>query len=293
MTREMTSSKVVPLTRTLVDRFHKMKAAPHERAIENRRIKILEKKLKDGLLHTFFWVSASMNGTEYRVNAQHSSRMLSAITELPPGLKVLLEEWKVTNRGDLEILFGEYDNIFSTRTGVDLLKAHMGRHKDLSQISHTIIKHLITSIIVGERFSARVGDKGACYTPEDRAWMVHRKRHYLVWAYQFHGYEHLRRTSCLAMVHATYCANSEMAKIFWLNVATMNHPDISHPSRVLAKYLLKKVGKLTNKLRERDIYNKCQVAWDAFMDGRPTKLQYQKNKPLPEIKTQRKRVPTR
>jgi len=90
------TSKTEPLTLELAQRFTSMTLSPTERQLDPARAKMLRDKVEAGQFITCTWATARLGDKEYRVNGQHSSKVLTELNgDFPKGLTAHLDTYKV------------------------------------------------------------------------------------------------------------------------------------------------------------------------------------------------------
>lgn len=274
--------KTIPLTRELAEDVATMRGTPGERALDKGRLAYLKNRYDDGAFHTPEWAVASLNGVRYRVNGQHSSNMLVALNgEFPKGMSVSFKEFSCDSVQDLADLFSQFDAARSARNFGDIIGAHASIHPELHSIKKTYIQKAVSGIVFAMGLSKKV-------TTDERAALVHSHQPFLIWSAEFVRSRHLDRSPVGAAMFKTWSKSPTGATEFWTLVRDETHPDVNHPTRVLASFLRDAVVR-DSQVRGRKWTpqahgTKCIHAWNAYRTGTRTLLKCYDTEGWPEVK---------
>lgn len=278
---KQTSSKIVPLTRELAEEFATMRSTPGERRLTPKRKNYLLQKFNDGAFHSPVWASATVNGIRYRANGQHSSTMLAELNgNFPVGLPVHVMEFECDGMPDLADLFGQFDAKDSARSVNDIITSHGRIHPELDKISSSDIGRAVASLAYLMGVTRKIG-------AEERAQLVHAHVQFIVWAHPYLGVRKLSRAPVIAAIHKTWFKNEPAAADFWTRVKEEDHPEVDHPSRVLATFLRDSIvsdrqSKAAMRFSPDSFYIKCIHAWNAYRGGHRTALRVHDGSSFPE-----------
>lgn len=279
------STKIVPCTPRLIKEFATMPGCRMERQLKPARLRFLEARIKDRLFHPPKWAKSLWGGKWYRVNGQHSSRaLLESDGLLPSALNAVIDEYACDTEMDLCNLFSQFDSAASVRNTADVIGAHASLHEQLAAVPRAIINRCISGIV----FTEFEGAIGKC-SPEERAGYVHDNVAFIMWAAEYVRGRNLSRAPIAAAMYLTYCRLDESATTFWQMVRDRNHPEVSHATRVLEKWLGESLNKRGTSGRQavqwtpRAVFVKCIHAWNAFRNRRTTDLKYHPGSPIPRV----------
>lgn len=274
------SSKVLPLTHELADTFAAMPALPGERPLKPARMEFLRQRLAEGTFYPPRWARTMIlsTGQIARVNGQHSSTLLRDLPEIPPGTRVILDEFECENEKDAANLFMQFDAPESVRGLADIERAHSRTHPDLSEVSDRAIGRVMKGVVLGLKLST--GVKKISLHQKGR--LVHNAVPFIQWASRLLGVPVLDRAPSLAAMQMTFDADAEKSKSFWQAVADESDPDNNHPTRLVKRMLqdllAAPVGtraRAKHKLDDRAVVARCLYGWNAYIDGKKiTSLRY-------------------
>jgi len=273
---QLVKSEVLPLTLEFAQEFKTMKGSPTERELKEQRVNVLREKALSGQLVNFYWVTAKLQDTKYRMNGQHSSTMLCDLeNNFPKGLKVHYDEYCVDNREGLALLFRQFDSRTSSRSQADVSGAYQGLYDDLLIVPRDVAKLGIEGVIWWNRHVEGIPTpKG-----DDVYSMFGDERHhdYLRWLGDILSIKtpELKKQPIAAAMYATFNTRKSNAQEFWSNVARggVDYTE-GHPSTILDNWLkAAKEGetkKLVNILPGQ-LYQGCIYAWNAFRGDKTIK----------------------
>lgn len=278
------STKIVPLTRELVDNTLHAPRCKGERKLQRKRLGFLGKRLTEGLFYPPRWSFASFNGTRYRMNGQHSSKILSEASEelFPHDMVAIIDEFQVDNDQDLADLFAQFDAKASSRTRGEVVNAHGRIHTEYEGLSQTQLTACATGIVYG----LLNGEEVRTIPDEDRGRYLHEYVDFVIWVNEFIKVRKLLRGPVIGAMFRTYASDKYAALTFWRWVRDENHPQVTHSTRVLAEFLKMYPDKKHKKAfawNSRAFYVKCLHAWNAYRAGTITVLKYHCNAPIPKV----------
>lgn len=276
------STEVVPLTKALASRVAATPNYQGERALQRRRLGYLAQRLRDGLFYPPRWSLVRVGGTEYRVNGQHSSAMLTENIDLfPDGMSVVIDRFEADSMRDVADLFSQFDNKASVRSRMEIVNAHARVHVELDAMSSTTL----SACVSGMSYALCDGKGLRSYADDQRAALTHEHMEFVQWVHEFAKARVLSRATVIAAIFRTYEVNREHARMFWTWVRDETHPDSQHSTRTLAKFLSLNTNKVgMAKWEPRAFYVKCLHAWNAYRMGATTALKYRHDKPVPSVR---------
>jgi hypothetical protein len=282
MYREL-EPKTIPLTRELAEDVATMRGTPGERVLDKGRLAYLRGRFEEGAFHTPEWAVATLNGIRYRVNGQHSSNMLVSLNgTFPAGMRVSWKEFHCDSVEDLADLFSQFDAAKSARSLSDIVGAHASIHPEFSNIKKTYIQKAVSGIAYAMGLSKKLA------TNDDRAKLVHSHQAFIVWGSGFVRAKHLDRSPVVAAMYKTWSKSPSHATEFWTLVRDENHPDVDHPTRVLATFLRDNIVRESqtrvNRWSPQAFAAKSIHAWNAFRTNTRTALKCYDTEGWPEVK---------
>lgn len=273
---QLVKSEVRDLTPRLTQEFCEMEASPTERELNPQRVKHLREKADAGLLVTFHWSVANFNGKRLRMNGQHSSTMLAGLDgNFPKGLKVHVDEYEVTDSGDLATLFRQFDDKKSSRSTNDVAGAYQGLHQELRDIPRTSAKLAVDGISWYQRAvegdASRGGDDAYTRFGDQRVWP------FIKWIGEIFSIKtpELKRPAVVGAMYATFISNEKISRTFWDKVARGGdeYNDMA-PETVLDNWLkaaTDKEKKEILKIKPAHFYQGCVYAWNAYREEKSIK----------------------
>jgi hypothetical protein len=267
-------SEVKPLTRELAEHFRDLEPSPTERDLNPARLKYLQEQAEAGLLITFNWARAKMEGKTLRVNGQHSSNVLCGLNgEFPQGLFAHIDDYEVDGPEGLAVLFRQFDQRKSARSSADVAGAYQNLHPELHQVAKPIGKLGIDAITWHRRTieGAPTESGDAVYT----AFGTVGNHPFLLWLSDVFSIKtpELKKTQIVAAMYATFIKNADEARKFWDQVARggIEYED-NAPATVLDGWLKAiKEGEIKTELKPAQYYQGCIWAWNAFREEKEIK----------------------
>jgi len=269
---QLVHSQVVPLTTEIAREFRDMTPSPTERELNATRLKHLRRKADEGLLVSFHWAKAKMNGHWLRVNGQHSATMLCEMNgDFPSHLQVHIDEYTVEGNDGLTQLFQQFDDRKSGRSASDVAGAFQNTEDDLKHITRSVAKLGVEAVTWYRRYIEGV------QTPlgDEQYRLFHETdlHKYLLWLHELFSVKtpELRRVPVVAAIHATYERNNAEARLFWQQVARGGKEfDDNAASTVLDDWLKTQYAEGAD-LKPGDYYRGCIYAWNAYREDKPLK----------------------
>ncbi|TFH49689.1 MAG: hypothetical protein E4H01_03735 [Lysobacterales bacterium] len=263
------------MTKELAEKFCNMASSPTERLLDPKRITHLRKKAEEGLLVTFHWSIAEVEGKEVRMNGQHSSAMLTELNgDFPGNLFVHLDRYNVKNEKGLALLFRQFDDKKSSRGPADIAGAYQGLYKDVRDVPRPAAKIGIQSIAWLLKTI-----EGAPVPSGDDVWQLFDRSGdypFLHWIGELFTSKTKEMTDVpiVAAMYSTYNANEIKAKAFWSLVARGGEEyDDNHAATRLDKWLLS-LKEITDSQKRPKPAGKYQAAifcFNAFVEDREVK----------------------
>ena len=273
----------LPLTREIAEDFFTMPHYKTERPVRPIRMSQLADRLESGLFFSPRWATAVFNGRVYRMNGQHSSKLLSECNgSFPAGMKVIVDRFQCDTDVDMAELFEQFDARASSRTGGEIINAHGRVHDELDQVSTTVISIAVRGIAYAVCPSGRT-------VVEDQARLIHKNTRFIFFAEPLLTSGVLKRAGVVAAMYNTWRKDPTDAKRFWEMVHFETGATPSCPTRVLAKFLLTTTAvgngasNESKKWDKRAFYVKCITAWNAWRSGKTTALKYYPTSNFPSI----------
>ena len=274
-------SKLLPLDKKIAQRFAKMRPSPGEREVKDRRMDHLHRRKVEGAFHTPTWACCKVGGTEYRVNGQHTSKMLLQADDFVPGMEVMVLTFKADTLDDLASLFAQFDSKYSSRNSADIAGAHAGLHEELTDMSGSMVSRICYAIAMAET-DCFESCKGARPDDEDRARLIHENVDVAVWLRQILEHPKTSSAGCLAAAYRMWQKDKHYADVFWGHVLKEGHPDPNHATRKLARALHEQMKDKLRKTPPRGYFYQCIKAWNAMRLDRDLKsLRYDRRSAIP------------
>ena len=260
-------SETVPLTRELAERLRTMKPSPTEREMLPKLVDFLRDRYLAGLFHPCHWVIAVIDGVEYRVNAQHSSEMLSKLNgAFPEGMFVHLDTLECPDLAALAAVFRQFDDRRSARTPADISGAYQGLESDLDEVPRHIGKLGVEAIVWHrkrvESIAVPKGDDMYAVFHDSKE---HPFLHWLTERFKGGVPSEMSGTPIVAAMYATHQVDADAATAFWNEVVQggRDYGDDLVPSSVLADWLKrKKEGEFD--IKPLGVYQGACYAWNAM-----------------------------
>lgn len=281
---------------SLIKEFVEMEPAPYDRPLSERRLQIYERILAAGSFRPVVWASAVCYETNctYRVNGKHTSHLLAAKTPVPE-FYVTIERWKCDTLKDVAALYGTYDSNLASRTANDINHSFASAIPELRNVPGKLI-----NMTVSAAAHLKWDESTLRKVPQaERAEELVERVHFVGWLRDIvtntdtnkkqNSAAFIMRTPVVCAMMATYDRALNVAKEFWVQVRDESHPDRDHPSRVLARFLVRSVmaganvKSSKNITTNREMFVKCLHAWNAYRSGETTSLQYHSKAPIPKV----------
>jgi hypothetical protein len=281
----LVNSETKPLTPELAEKFKAMLPSPTERAFDSARAKMLREKAEAGQLIAFNWAIAKVGDTEYRVNGQHSSAVLTELNgQFPRGLKVHMDTYEVDNTDGLALLFRQFDSRKSGRTPTDVSGAYQGLYPDLVGVPRGAAKLAVEGVAwYDKNVEGLPAPKGNdIYTLFGKTGL----HSFIRWVgediFTIKTPE-LKRQTIVAAMYGTFEKNEPEARKFWKEVGRGGVEfDENHPTTVLDGFLKSVVEeKKKLELKPANFYQACIYAWNAYREEKTlTSVKYDTKKGL-------------
>jgi hypothetical protein len=273
---KLVSSETLPLTRELAAEFAKLPPSPTERELQSVRLRDLREKIDGGLAVPFNWASAELDGVMFRINGQHTGKLLNeANGTFPEGVTVHRDHYKCETEEGLIMLFRQHDPRGSGRSPADVAGTYQGFEADLHEVPKDLGKMAIEGIAWFlkeiEGVAPRKGDDRYAYFHDEQY------HEFLRWVTGIFSVKtpEMRRQTVLSAMWGTYSANEEEGRAFWDEVARGGDPaNDEAPSSKLDTWLkaikAKDEKQIPHKLKTGAVYQGCIYAWNAFRRGEET-----------------------
>lgn len=264
-------SSVVPLTRELAAQFRDLEPSPTERELSPARLKHLEQKATAGHLVTFNWARAKIGDKVMRMNGQHSSTMLCGLNgDFPAGLFAHIDDYQVDDREGLALLFRQFDDRKSGRSGGDVAGAYQMLEPALRGIPRPMAKLSIE----GVAWYLRTVEGAPVENGDDLYRLFHSAGYhpFLLWAQSIFSIKtpELKRVPIAGAMYATWQKSEDEAGKFWTQVARggVEFED-NAPSTVLDNWLkAAREGETKESLKPAQYYQGCVYAWNAHRESK-------------------------
>jgi len=248
------------LTRELAIEFATARPFDGERPVKESRLAYLEDELRIGRWTLCEWATCEVLelGQTFRVNGQHSSRMLAYCNEdiFPNGSVVLIHRYECDHASDMAAVFDLFDNPKSARSTGDKFAFYYGQHKDLpashlllaDSITHGVARYHADQVRNAKR-NKEVVAVSDVFAPRERGIYLTRAqvRSFLLWTFTLsrtrlemvkkdHFVDSGRLLSVAEVTEAMYgdfLKAPDVAQVFWNQVFTADNPDGDHPTREL------------------------------------------------------------
>lgn len=280
------SSETKPLTREVVSQHLALTPAPVEREFNQKRYDYLKEKVDLDLFVVPHWVVGVLDGESYRMNGQHSGRVLADLDgHLPEGLHVHIDTYKVDTMGGFAWLFRQFDARQSSRTSLDVSGAYQGLIPELSGVPIRAAQGLVNgycfyqgSVLGGP--VPRSGDGRYEKMSDPNA------KSFILWAQKLWTSKarEVQRPGIIAAMYGTFEKEETDADRFWDDVVRDVNPDELAAASKLAAELQRAFKNHTVKFKPLEYYVKCIKAWNAFRRGVAVRdLRVDLKKAVPEI----------
>jgi hypothetical protein len=281
-----TSTKVVKVTRDLVQHINGLQPWNGDRAIIPKIMLQLEQRHQRGLLHTFQWVTATVNSrTKYRINGKHSTTFLLSLPSIPDQFRACVMEFNVANEQELATLWSQFDSAVSARNMRQRIKANLASIKPLKDMQPDFVQSVLGGIGYSMCSGNRMKDTDAalCLLQKPEV------QKFILWFHDLTSSKTLTKAPVSAAIWDTYHADETDSKVFWEQVRDASKNTVSQPANRLSHFLAESrieknghhsAGKQLVTLRA--VYVKCLHAWNAYRNGSVTDLKYHASAGIPQ-----------
>jgi len=271
--------KTVRCTKTLVEEFAGMEPAPYDRPFQRRRAAAIKRAIIKETFRVASFASCYCKETRrtYRVNGKHTALVLKDLNgRFPTGLPAVVERYAADTLADVAECYASFDPRASCRSGSDINLAFAASRPELA----TLPRPMISAAVRGLAFATWEYDLSR-REPDERATLLLEHAGFACWLAALLCAEqqsrHLLRAAPVAAMFRTYARGSKPATEFWTLVAAESHPKNTHPTRVLARWLLTHEVSMSEQRAGqarvdslRGMYVRCLVAWNAWRAGKRT-----------------------
>jgi hypothetical protein len=284
------NAETVPLTRELANQFHTMEPSPTERMFDEGHYRHLRAKALGGQLVNFQWSIAQCGNQLFRMNGQHSSKMLCDLDgNFPEGLFVHVDTYKVENDEELALLFRQFDDRKSGRSPADVSGAYQMLIPVLKAVPRLSAKIAIEGVNWWRRsiegLPAKQGDD-IYSTYADTT--LHP---FIIWMGELltSKTNELKRIPVMAAAYATFITNERAAREFWKLVARGDDDYEEHsPAKTLDDWLreLADSAELRRKIAVKpgNFWQGCIYGWNAHRGGKQiSKINFDTQKGFLEV----------
>jgi hypothetical protein len=279
------TTDVVPITQKVAADHYALPHAPFERALKPARVDFLQAKALNGLAVPFNWAvgvlkangeappkngkgRAKASTQVLRINGQHSSYALKELDgKLPEGLVAVITTYELDSIHDAAACFAQHDHRVSMRSIEDVWGAYKDTEPTLVHINRRIAKDALKGYLWYQRHL-----EGAVLGDEENHPTFYFDQELHPW-FLFCGEVlrisdgELRKEPIVAAMYATFVAEPDEAKIFWMEISRGNlYAPEGDPAKALADWYLE----VNNpEARPADVvkesyYRAALYAWGAF-----------------------------
>jgi hypothetical protein len=291
MWRQKEKPKTVRVSRQIAEQFSKMDP-PHDRPLNERRMMVYERFMKDGSFRPVTWATCFCieTGQEYRVNGHHTSTLLARLDPIPEFYAVI-ESYEADTLDDVAKLWATFDSRICVRTNSDINGSFAATVDELKEFPTRFINLIVTALSFH-----KWGDQyGATPAPE-RAELILDSVEFALWVSSVLGHRDgksvrfLYRGPVVAAMYATWLKSHKAATDFWCAVRDETGDNPNRPDRRLAKWLGQMnvdsgqgaaSARRARRAKQREFYVKCLHAWNAWRRGETTDLKYYPSAKVP------------
>jgi hypothetical protein len=261
----------VPLSVELANEFAALSPLPGERDERDQRREYLERHLRNGTSGGPCWARGRClsDGSVYRLDGQHSSKLLSNLPPdiaFPTGLLVTIDDWEFdTLEQDGPAVFNLFNHPKSARTNEDAVGIYRARAKVLNDISKPFLVKVGDGIAEYERGR----DGGMVLVPRERGsyfLLSDQYRDFTLWIGRFRTTKNaafMKRPALVAEMLADWLYSSEHATEFWQYVLTESHPEADHETRALAEQF--RQWSMQKKYKGADYRKRAASVWKHYL----------------------------
>ena len=273
-------------TKVVTQSFAKHVAQMHgladERPIREQRIAWLRSQVAQGIVLPWLWSFCVVDGQEYRINGQHSSRMLAELAPeaFPAGTVAFIAKWKCDSMDEAARIYAGYDSRGSARSCPQIYSVMMHADPAFADVNEKTFAASVVGIAYAEHgedaaTSVPLAERceGALRQPE----FVHFLQRLLDSNPEAAGL--VRRGPPVAAMYLGWNKAHQKCEEFWTMVCNGTAPEPNHPSRKLQFYLrgvsvCKGAGSKQGKRMDSpvEMIAKCVQAWNAFRRGESLSL---------------------
>lgn len=256
------------LTRELAKQFATMAPLPGERELKPGRLAHIAHLLTDGLFLGPVWAQGlcKADGIQYRLDGQHTSKVLSETEEKLPNLIVTILNYEFDSVAeDAPKLFDIFNHPFQTRTDLDKLSIYRAAYDDLPDLDNKFLE----KIMKGIRFYEKdVLKKPNILPKREKGHYLEKQeyREFASWLWKFHDAKHgwlIGKEGIVAEILDGFVDQRSLAGEFWGYVLFENHPEVDHITRDLSTVLREWTH--SAKRRSMQQYHKqAKRTWDRY-----------------------------
>jgi hypothetical protein len=246
----------------------------HERTIDEKRILELRKET-DKVYLTFEWALIYCDGEFYRINGNHSSRMLlDRISDgtFMVGAPAQVSVYYLENEPDMRIVHNMYDTRNRTRSKRELYEIHSTYEKSLAAIPRDFHSHIMPAYYWAAQGSFKhdgttnqhMAALGDTEYQEFCIWL--RTMGILTWRSSY------SRRGAIAAILATWRSDQDAAGDFWQLVQDEEGLTKYAPARKLADLLADgkrefQGSRIDKTGFDRKEYRRCVYCWNRWRKG--------------------------
>jgi hypothetical protein len=266
-------SELLSVTSELARKVAQMPGSATERPLDDKRLDYLKGQIMAGQATVFNWaIAVRPDGTERRINGQHSSDVTSKLDgDMPSGLMVNLSHYQVDDERDEILLFRQFDPKMSLRTKSDISGAYQMMEEDLRGVPRPAAKHAAEGI--AWYLSRKVG------VPVPKGDEVYDLFHtseyapFIVWMGNVLTMKtpELKKAPVVGAIFATWEKDPDTAKDFWHNVSRGGEEfSDKAPTTTLDRWLqeTKTPKKRRAPITDTQLFQGCIYAWNAQRNGK-------------------------
>lgn len=267
---KLVSSEVVDLTPELAAAFNSMPASMTERDLKPKRLKYLSDAILGGTALTFSWARAKIAGTgdTYRVNGHHSSNVLAGLNgAFPAGLRAHIDDYEVSDKASLALLFRQFDNRLSARTVDDISGAYQGLQEELVSVPKNAGRVAIDGAawymakVIGHDVPKGDDRFDLFNDPKLHPFIQMVGRVYSVKTPEF-------TNPVVGTMFGTWEREPAVAETFWSEVAKQGSGEVNDPATALDAYLVEARNRKNDRPKDMEVHRACALAWNAHRHGK-------------------------
>ena len=290
-----TGPSVLIATNEVIRRFAEFEHTAQERPVSPKRLEYLKNEAAAGRLRSpeWAWVHCKYNGKNYRLNGNHTKRVLSDLPmENRPS--IIMNRFECDTLEEVAELFSTYDSKESARTTNDVNRAVFESCEALQGYPSRLAAVVVSAIQLASQVERGVEISTARnVTAYERAKLAASQADFLQWVrsnFAFNTGRIFMRASVVAAMLLTYRKDASAALAFWIEVRDGTNPNPNAPSRVLQSFLMTRSVASSSytvsgrtQATPREMAVKSLHAWNAFRRNEPTRLNYYADKPIPKV----------